>query len=102
MLMLGLFAASPEGGTANPMATVMMMMGFIAIFYFLFFRPQRKQQQEHQKMVQDVKKGDEITTVGGIVGTIVHLTDDRITIKTGDTKIEVERSKIGSVRADGS
>ena len=77
----------------------MMMMGFIAIFYFLFFRPQRKQQKDHQDLVQGLKKGDEITTLGGIVGTIVHLTDDRVTIKTGDTRIEVDRSKVGSVRA---
>ena len=97
MLMLSLFGAAPEGGTANPAATMMMMFGFIAIFYFLFFRPQRKQQQEHQAMVKGVKKGDEVTTVGGIVGTIVHIADDRVTIKSGETRLEIERSKIGSV-----
>lgn len=91
--------AAPDGGTANPMATMMMMVGFIAIFYFLFFRPQRKQQQEHEALVQGLKKGDEITTIGGIVGTIVHLTDDRVTIKTGDTRIEIERSKVGQVHS---
>ena len=99
MLMLNLLAASPDGGQANPAATLMMMVGFIAIFYFLFFRPQRKQQQEHQSLVQSLKKGDEVTTVGGIVGTIVHLTDDRLTLKTGDTRIEVERSKVGAVQS---
>ncbi len=91
--------ASPNGGTANPAATLMMMFGFIAIFYFLFFRPQRKQQQEHEALVGGLKKGDQITTVGGIVGTIVHLTDDRVTIKSGDTRIEVERSKVAQVRS---
>lgn len=95
MLIVDIMAASPDGGAANPAATLMMMMGFIAIFYFLFFRPQRKQQQEHRALVESLKKGDEVTTVGGIVGTIVHLTDDRVTIRTGDTRIEVERSKIG-------
>ncbi|MFV1986939.1 MAG: preprotein translocase subunit YajC, partial [Gemmatimonadota bacterium] len=92
MLIIDLFATSPEGGRANPAATLMMMVGFIAIFYFLFFRPQRKQQQEHQSLVQGLKKGDEVTTVGGIVGTIVYLTDDRVTLKSGDTRLEVERS----------
>ncbi len=101
MLMLSLFAGSPDGGQANPAATIMMMGGFIAIFYFLFFRPQRKQQQDHQALIQGLKKGDEITSVGGIVGTIVHLTDDRVTLKSGETKIEIERSKIGSVRTGG-
>ncbi len=98
MMTIDLVAASPEGGAGNPAATVMMMLGFIAIFYFLFFRPQRKQQQEHEALVKGLRKGDEVTTVGGIVGTIVHLTDDRVTIKTGDTRIEVERAKIGQVR----
>ncbi len=97
MLISTLLAASPEGGAANPAATLMMMMGFIAIFYFLFFRPQRKQQQEHQSLVKGLKKGDEVTTVGGIVGTIVHLSDDRVTIKSADTRIEIERSKVGAV-----
>jgi preprotein translocase subunit YajC len=98
MLISTFLAGSPEGGQANPAATVMMMMGFIAIFYFLFFRPQRKQQQEHRNLVQGLKKGDEVTTVGGIVGTIVHLTDDRVTLKSADTRLEVERSKVGAVK----
>jgi len=101
MLILSLFAGSPDGSTANPAATIMMMGGFIAIFYFLFFRPQRKQQQDHKALIQGLKKGDEVTTIGGIVGTIVHLTDDRITVKSGETKLEIDRSKIGNVRAAG-
>ncbi|MCY3600419.1 MAG: preprotein translocase subunit YajC [Gemmatimonadetes bacterium] len=96
MLMLNLMA-SPEGGTANPAATMMMMFGFIAIFYFIFFRPQRKQQKEHQEMVKNLKRGDKVSTIGGIVGEIVHITNDIVTIKSGDTRVEVERSKIGRV-----
>lgn len=96
MLMLNLMAA-PEGGTANPAATIMMMGGFLAIFYFIFFRPQRKQQKEHQEMVKNLKRGDRVSTIGGIVGEIVHLTNDIVTIKSGDTRVEVERSKIGKV-----
>ncbi len=96
MLMLNLMG-SPEGGTANPAATMMMMFGFIAIFYFIFFRPQRKQQKEHEALVRNLKRGDKVSTIGGIVGEIVHLTNDIVTIKSGDTRIEVERSKIGRV-----
>lgn len=96
MLMLNLMGA-PEGGTANPAATMMMMFGFIAIFYFIFFRPQRKQQKEHQELVRNLKRGDKVSTIGGIVGEIVHITNDIVTIKSGDTRVEVERSKIGKV-----
>jgi preprotein translocase subunit YajC len=91
------FMGGGEGGSANPAATMMMMFGFIAIFYFIFFRPQKKQQREHQELVKNLKRGDEVTTIGGIVGTIVHLTNERVTVKTGDTRVEVERSKIGRV-----
>ena len=101
MLNANLMGASPDGGTANPAATLMMIMGFIAIFYFLFFRPQRKQQQQHQALIKGVEKGDEVTTVGGVIGTIVHLTGDRITLKSGETRIEVERSKIMKVNSNG-
>jgi len=96
MLMLNLMGA-PEGGTANPAATMMMMFGFIAIFYFIFFRPQRKQQKEHAELIKNLKRGDKVSTIGGIVGEIVHLTNDIVTIRSGETRIEVERSKIGSV-----
>jgi len=96
MLMLNLMAA-PQGGAPNQAATLMMVFGFIAIFYFLFFRPQRKQQKEHQEMVKNLKRGDKVSTIGGIVGEIVHLTNDIVTIKSGDTRVEVERSKIGRV-----
>ncbi|WP_423927733.1 preprotein translocase subunit YajC [Candidatus Palauibacter sp.] len=91
------FMGGGEGGTANPAATMMMMFGFIAIFYFIFFRPQKKQQREHQELIRNLKRGDVVTTIGGIVGTIVHLTNERVTVKTGDTRIEVERAKIGRV-----
>ncbi|WP_419163312.1 preprotein translocase subunit YajC [Candidatus Palauibacter sp.] len=96
MLMLSLMGGS-EGGAPNPAGTMLMMFGFLAIFYFIFIRPQRKQQREHQELIKGLKRGDEVTTVGGIVGTIVHLTNDRVTIKSGETRLEVERSKIGRV-----
>jgi preprotein translocase subunit YajC len=96
MLMLNLMGA-PEGGTANPAATMMMMGGFLAIIYFILIRPQRKQQKEHQEMVKNLKRGDRVSTIGGIVGEIVHLTNDIVTIKSGDTRVEVERSKIGKI-----
>ena len=96
MLIANILMAPTEGG-ANPAGTLFMMAGFIAIFYFLFIRPQRKQQQEHRAMVQELEKGDEVVTAGGIIGTVVHLKEDRVTIKSGDTRVEVERSKIGQV-----
>jgi preprotein translocase subunit YajC len=90
-------AASPEGQTSL-MPMVVMWTAIIAIFYFLLIRPQKKAQQRHQTMVQGLKKGDEVMTEGGIIGQIVHLKDDRVTIRTGqDTRVDVARAKIARV-----
>ncbi|MFQ5746641.1 MAG: preprotein translocase subunit YajC [Gemmatimonadota bacterium] len=95
MLIQLLFApGGAEGG--NPLATLLMFGGIIAIFYFLLIRPQRQQQKAHDAMVKALTKGDEITTVGGIIGKIIHISDDRITIRTAsDTRLDIERDKVG-------
>jgi preprotein translocase subunit YajC len=90
-------AASPEGQTSL-MPMIIMWTAIIAIFYFLLIRPQRKAQHRHQEMVKGLKKGDEVMTDGGIIGQVVHIKDDRLTIRTGaDTRIEVARVKIARV-----
>jgi len=90
-----LFATSGAQG-GNPGATMFMFAAIFAIFYFLLIRPQRQQQKRQEEMIRQLAKGDEVISVGGIVGKIVHLTDDIVTIRTAqDTRIELERSKVG-------
>lgn len=93
--MATIFAPSPEGGGAA--SSLLILVAFIAIFYFLLIRPQRKQQKAHEQMVRNLKRGDEVVTLGGIIGKIVHLDEEKVTLKSGDTRIEVERSKVGRV-----
>ena len=89
--------ASPEGQTSL-LPMIVMWTAIIAIFYFLLIRPQKKAQQRHQEMVQGLKRGDEVMTDGGIIGEVIHLKEDRVTLKTGgDTRIEVARAKIARV-----
>ena len=88
--------ASPEGQTSL-LPMVIMWTAIIAIFYFLLIRPQKKAQQRHQEMVAGLKKGDEVMTDGGIIGQVIHLKEDRVTVKTGDTRVEVARAKIARV-----
>lgn len=95
-MILDILMASGEGAP-NPLGTWFMIIAFIGIFYFLLIRPQRRQQKEHEEMVEALQRGDEVVTVGGIMGKIVHLDDNKITIKTGDTRVDVERSKVGHV-----
>lgn len=96
-----LFAPSGAQG-GNPGATMFMFAAIFAIFYFLLIRPQRQQQKRQDEMIRALSKGDEIATIGGIVGKIVHLTDDIVTIRTAqDTRLEIERSKVGRKLATG-
>lgn len=97
MNLLAILAASPEGQTSL-MPMIIMWTAIIAIFYFLLIRPQKKAQQRHQEMVAGLKKGDEVMTDGGIIGQVIHLREDRVTLKTGgETRIEVARTKIARV-----
>jgi preprotein translocase subunit YajC len=94
---LALLAAPREGGNAT--LIFMLQMGAIfVIFYFLLIRPQKKEQQKHKKMIEDLKKGHEVITSGGIIGSVVHVADDRVTLKTAEnTRVVVERAKVGRV-----
>jgi preprotein translocase subunit YajC len=94
---LAILAAPREGGNAT-MIFLMQMLAIFAIFYFLLIRPQRKEQERHRTMIADLKKGDEVVTNGGIIGTVVHTQDDRLTIKTAEnTRLVVERGRIARV-----
>jgi preprotein translocase subunit YajC len=66
--------------------------------YFLLFRGPRKKQQQHKQMVQSLQKNDRVRTIGGIIGTVVDIKDDEITLKvdeSNNTKIKVASSAIG-------
>ena len=89
-----LMAPSGSGGAGSGL---FLMVSFILIFYFLLIRPQRKQQKAHKEMVDNLKRGDDVITVGGIVGRVVRVEDELITVKSGDTKLEIDRSKVGKV-----
>jgi len=92
-----LLMAPREGGNSTLVFAIQMIAIFF-IFYFLLIRPQKKEQDRHQSMIAALKKGDEVVTGGGIIGTVVHAEGDRITIKTAETtRIVVERGRIARV-----
>jgi preprotein translocase subunit YajC len=96
--MLAIAAAQTPSAGQGFLPMILMWGGIIAIFYFLLIRPQRQAQKKHQAMVAALKKGDDIMTDGGILGQVIHLADDRITIKTAEnTRVVVARSKIQRV-----
>jgi preprotein translocase subunit YajC len=86
----------PAGQGMTIMLIYIVSFGLIA--WLILIRPQRKMQQQHQQMLAALKRGDEVMTEGGIIGTVVHMTDDRVTLKSGDnTRILVARVKIARV-----
>lgn len=95
-------AADTAENAANPasgIVSILMMVGIIAFFYFFMIRPQKKQEKEAQNMRDNLSVGDEITTIGGIIGEIVSLKDETVTIETSKagTKIRFLKSAIRSV-----
>ena len=94
---------APREGGNTTFVFAIQMVAIFAIFYFLLIRPQKKEQQRHQSMIVALKKGDEVVTAGGIIGTVVHAEEDRITIRTAETtKLVVERARIARVASDKS
>ena len=86
-------------GTANMITTVVMLVAMIAIFYFFMYRPQKKQEKETNDMRNGLQVGDEITTIGGIIGKIVSIKDETVLIETSNerNKIRILRTAVRNV-----
>ena len=85
---IALFAEGevPANNWSSTIMYVVMIVLFVAIFYFLIYRPQKKQEKEAASMRDNLQIGDEISTTGGILGRVVKIKDDVVTIETGSDK----------------
>ena len=88
-----LLQASAGEGTASLVGMVLPMAVMFGILYFLMIRPQKKKEKETQAMRSRIEVGDEIVTIGGIIGTVVSLREDTLVLETGS-----DRSKIRITR----
>ncbi len=98
------FAMAPPQngqGQGNPIVAFLPLIIIFAIFYFLLIRPQQKRAKEHQNFLKNLKKGDEVVTNGGLIGRIVSLSDDVVTLEIAEkVRVKVLRNQIaGSVVA---
>ena len=75
------------------MSTIIMLVILFAIMYFLMIRPENKRKKKAQEMRDSLKKGDVITSIGGIVGKIVSVTKDTIIIETSEDRVRMELTK---------
>ena len=73
---------------------ILQFGAIIAIFYFLLIRPQSQARKRHAAILAALKKGDDITTAGGIIGKVKDIKEDRVTIESGSSSLVVERSRI--------
>ncbi len=88
--------AQQPGSPGTSFFLVQMLLIF-AIIYFFMIRPKVKREREHREHVTQLKKGDEVVTAGGLVGEIIHLKDDRVTLKSGESRFVVMRDRIADI-----
>ena len=108
--LLALMQPAPGGGSSAMTGLLVQMVAIFAIFYFIVIRPQQKQRKTQEHALLALKKGDEIVTSGGIVAHVMHIQqqsvdgkaaptlDDLITIKSGESRLIVERGRIARVK----
>lgn len=84
---------------------ILLLVVFFALMYFLMIRPEKKKQKKVEAMRNALGVGDEIVTIGGIMGTVVNVTEDNITIETGEDKVRIQFKKwaiSSNVRAEAA
>ena len=88
--------AAPGGLFGNPIIMILVM---VAIFYFMLIRPENKRKKEAEQMRSALKKGDWLTTIGGLYGKVVAITDRTVVLETSEDRVRVEflKSAIGTV-----
>ena len=85
----------PQTPAVNPIVNLLPLVFIFVIFYFLLIRPQQTKEKEHQKMLANVNKNDEIVTSSGIHGTVVNVKEKTVILRIDDNvKIEVEKTCI--------
>ena len=88
-----------EAGLADPnangglMSTVIMLVVMIGVFYFMLIRPENKRKKEAEQTRNSVKVGDQVTTIGGIVGKVVNVKEDKFVMETSADQVRIEFAK---------
>lgn len=92
-------AAGTVSAGGGMIGTIIYLAAIFAAFYFFLIRPQRKQSRAHQSMLDSLRVNDEVVTTGGIMGKVVSIKEDSVTVETGAdrTKLRFERGAIKSV-----
>lgn len=104
IFLLNTYALAAEGqAVGSGWSSLIMLLAFVAIFYFLLLRPQMKRNKEHKKLLSEISKGDEVLTSAGIVGKIVHVGDNFVELSIAEgVEIKVQKQSVSSLLPKGS
>jgi preprotein translocase subunit YajC len=93
-----MFEIAAAASTSNPLTSLIPLLLVFVVLYFFLIRPQNKKQKARNLMLNALRKGDKVVTIGGIHGSIVEITDDIIVLKVNDaTKLTFDRSAINAI-----
>ena len=100
-----MFLTGTGGATGSSASMIIILLLFFVLMWFFMIRPEKKKQKKIEAMRNALSVGDEIITIGGVMGTIVHITEDDITIETSEDKVRVQFKKwavSSNVRAEAA
>jgi preprotein translocase subunit YajC len=93
-------AAAPQGGS---FMEFLPLVALLAVFYFLILRPQQKRTKEHKALIEALQKGDEVVTIGGILGKVTKVGDDNVAVEIADNVVvQVQKPAIQNVLPKGT
>ena len=88
----------PSGQQGGGMQVFIFQIAlFVAIFYFILIRPQRAQQKKHQALLESLQRGDQVVTSGGLLGEVIHIKENEVTIRSGESRLVISRSSVASI-----
>ena len=95
--------AQDAGAAGGGIAQIVMLVGFVLIFYFLLWRPQSKRAKQHKQLIGNLDKGDEIVIGGGLVGRVTKVSDDFLTLEIAEgTEVNVQKNAVAAVLPKGT
>lgn len=87
----------------DPLASLLLPIGLVVLFYFFLIRPQSKRQKEHKQLINDLQKGEEVITSGGILGKITDIKDDFITLEIAkDVSLNIQKAAVQTIMPKGT
>ena len=89
--MFNFLTAAPAAGGLG--TSLIMMVGMLALMYFMLIRPENKRKKEAEQMRSNLKSGDNVTTIGGVTGVVVDVKEDKFVLETGADRVRIEFAK---------